>query len=1257
MKDIKGKNIMRKYLAIIVMLAMIFSMIPATIYAGEASNLEWWNFRNNAENNGVTDRPTPTDDVTASLKWAGKFGTGWAAAPTPPLILDDHIYIGMGSQIVKLDKETGKEVGRSDTMAANVGYAMNPILYADGKLFVQVGNGIIQAVDYETLKCVWQTEKIGGQTVSPISYSKDSNGDGYIVTGTWSGESRNGSYICVTTDDSDVLKDANGKNIKKARWAFTPMGTASADENIVKVDEILVNDEGMTGKNRGFYWAGAYADTNFIAVGSDDGTSEGDYTANAVFYTLDPITGEVIDRIDGIKGDIRSTAVYDNGYLYFNTKGGQLHMVEVDSSGNLGEDSYIDLGGMTTASPVIYNNKAYLGVCGPGGQFDPDGGHFFAVVDCSGGYLDEESKLYDIPIKGYPQAAALLSTAYENEDFDGDGEADGRVYIYFTYNANPGGIYYTYDTLEGREAVPDSSKELFIPEKSLQQYCISTICAAEDGTLYYKNDSCYLMAVETNPAYIEDIEIKDNNGNAVKWDAEFSNKTQKYSVKAATEAEYVNIELTLPDGNTVAYINDKPYKGTAKVDFDSEGKAVIKVKATKEGMHKEYTIEVERQSDKAVLSALKVGSSNGYSSFVTVSPAFDEAISEYTADISYPASNATKSFMNLWPDVGNNGTIKVYAVDNVSRANEDGTISVTSTISGHNRYAIYRTEPAEASKVRIEVTSENGNKKTNYYVTMNPVAVESVTLNESVRSMETGDKTQLVATVTPNNAAQKSVTWESDDETVATVDKNGNVTAVGPGSAQITVKSHSNVSKTDTCSITVTRKNVSKLSISDIKAQTYTGEAINPELEVKDGEKLLAENTDYTVDIENNVNPGTATVTITGKGGYDGELIKKFDIADKSVTDVALNYDKYRLETGESIKLTETITPSTVYDKSVAWSSSDEKVASVDNSGNVIAMGLGTAEITVTTTNGKKSAICKIYVQKDISGFTATISDQSYTGKELKPWVTVKDGDITLKKDTDYTVDFKNNINPGAATVIITGKGRYKGKLDKNFIITDNEVAAIIINHNTYNMEMDGSLCLTASLTPSAVYDKGVTWKSSNKSVADVDSNGRVTAVGIGTAIITVTADNGGKTAECEVRIGPKVIEGNNGIFNISEDNQEGYKIVVDYDYAKFRTLVINGKVVNPSMYTVEEGSTVITVNEEFMKSLSLGEAFVEIEFTDCTAIASIDIVSDNISDGSSESEGSDNPKTGDNSSLAVWVIGLILAAGTSGLIVRKKGK
>ncbi|MDQ9761139.1 hypothetical protein RFZ45_20100, partial [Acinetobacter baumannii] len=69
-----------------------------------------------------------------------------------------------------------------------------------------------------------------------------------------------------------------------------------------------------------------------------------------------------------------------------------------------------------------------------------------------------------------------------------------------------------------QKSASKESKELFVPEKSMQQYCISTLCADREGTLYYKNDSCNLMAVETNEAFVTGVKVTDDTGKVASWD-------------------------------------------------------------------------------------------------------------------------------------------------------------------------------------------------------------------------------------------------------------------------------------------------------------------------------------------------------------------------------------------------------------------------------------------------------------------------------------------------------------------------------------------------------------------------------------------------------------------------------------------------------------------------------------------------------------------------------------------------------------------
>lgn len=796
----KGRRKMKKLkqmAATILAVSLMITMLPANVFAKEAVrenvDTEWYNFRNNPENNGVTDRPTPIEAEETVQKWAEKYGTGWSAAPTPPLILDGKLYIGVANRILEIDKETGKEIRRSDEMIGNVGYAMNPLTYADGKLFVQVGNGAIQAVDYKTLKCVWYSEKIGGQTVSPISYAKI-DGKGYIYSGTWNSEKRDGSYICMTTDDEGTTEvegqTKGGGKEKKLTWQFTP----STDDPQVK-------------NKRGFYWAGAYATENYIAVGSDDGSNEGDYTADAIFYTLDSRTGKIIDSISGIKGDIRTTTVYDNGYLYFATKGGVLYKTKVDSKGKLSETSSIDIGAVTneklmaTAAPLVYGNKIYMGVSGSGGQFDPDAGHGFRIID-NRGPLTQDSIMYNLPIAGYPQAAALASTAYADKDFDGDGEADGRVYLYFTYNAMPGGIYYCYDTKDQTEAKPEQYGELFVPQKEQQQYCISTLCADRDGTLYYKNDSCYLMAVENNLAYLNNVTVKGGENESISWNKAFDSANAEYELKIPDTMKTANITLEMNEGMT-ATINGSAYTGKNEVTLE-EGDTKVQIEVSKtEGektYKRTYTLNFARVKAISTLESMKVGNSNSFTGFLQMTPEFTSEVTDYKVD-----TTRQESFWRVWlkpTDV--NSKITVTPVENVDRIT---TSNGNTSTQGHDRWNVYKKDQTKTAKIRVDVLSENGKKTTSYNLTLEvPVKVTGIALDKQEAELDMTEKLQLNAKIMPENATIQTVKWYSSDEETATVDEKGLVTPKKAGNAEITVISDDGASIADKCHVTITDK-------------------------------------------------------------------------------------------------------------------------------------------------------------------------------------------------------------------------------------------------------------------------------------------------------------------------------------------------------------------------------------------------------------------------------------------------------------------
>lgn len=432
-------------------LSVILSAAPASSlpnYSGE-----WPTFRNSKNNNALTNTVTPDSAATAELKWVKKYGSGWGPkAVNVPIIVNNHVYIARNDDIFCLSKDTGEAVVSGKLASPQGGYGTNSMVYAEGMVFVQLDNGCIQALRADTLESLWVTESFGGQTISPITYY-----NGYIYTGTWGSETKEQNFACFSVTDEDPT---NGFETKYATWLRPHAG--------------------------GYYWVGAYVNDVCAVFGSDDGTGGSD-SPTAVLYSVNPVTGSIIDTINDVKGDIRCCVVYDSGRVYFTTKGGYLYSVGLNSNGTFDHASIksIQIGSMSTSTPVIYKGRLYVGCSGKGYDWDGDSGSGIAVVDVSGGKLDI---IYKASTPGYPQAGPLVSTAFES--------STGKVYVYTTYNNNPGGIYIIEDSA-GQTEPSANNGNLYVPEKAYQQFCISTICADSEGTLYYKNDSGALIAVKS----------------------------------------------------------------------------------------------------------------------------------------------------------------------------------------------------------------------------------------------------------------------------------------------------------------------------------------------------------------------------------------------------------------------------------------------------------------------------------------------------------------------------------------------------------------------------------------------------------------------------------------------------------------------------------------------------------------------------------------------------------------------------------------
>ena len=276
----------------------------------------------------------------------------------------------------------------------------------------------------------------------------------------------------------------------------------------------------------------------------------------------------------------------------------------------------------------------------------------------------------------------------------------------------------------------------------------------------------------------------------------------------------------------------------------------------------------------------------------------------------------------------------------------------------------------------ITVKTNDGGKTATCSVTVKAaeVPVTGVSLNKTSLTMTEGETQTLTATVKPDNATDKSVTWSSNNTSVATVSNSGVVTAKKAGSATITVKTN-NGGKTATCSVTVRAAEVSvtgvsldKTSLTMTEGETQTLTATVSPSNATDKSVTWSSNNTSVATVSSSgvvtaVKAGSSTITVkTNNGGKTATCSVTVNAAEVSVTGISLNESSLTMTEGETQTLTATIYPSNATDKSVTWSSNNPSIATVSNSGVVMAVKAGNATITVKTNNGGKTATCSVTV-------------------------------------------------------------------------------------------------------------------------------------------------------------------------------------------------------------------------------------------------------------------------------------------------------
>jgi len=247
-----------------------------------------------------------------------------------------------------------------------------------------------------------------------------------------------------------------------------------------------------------------------------------------------------------------------------------------------------------------------------------------------------------------------------------------------------------------------------------------------------------------------------------------------------------------------------------------------------------------------------------------------------------------------------------------------------------------------------------------------------------------------------------------------------------------------------------------------------------------------------------------------------------------AVTAVKLNNNSLALTAGDQATLVATVSPSDATDKTVKWSSSNEKVAKVDN-GKVTAVAAGDADITATA--GGKNAVCKVTVVAKVIQVEKVSLDKTslslVEGDEATLVATVSPDDATDKTVTWNTSDEKvATVENGKVLAVAEGEAiitATSGKKSATCTVTVSakviDVTGIEVDPANLTLKEGEKHTLTVKFIPEDATNKNVTWRSSNTTVATVSEDGEVTALAEGKSKVIATTEDGGHEALCEVTV------------------------------------------------------------------------------------------------------------------------------------------
>lgn len=472
------------------------------------------------------------------------------------------------------------------------------------------------------------------------------------------------------------------------------------------------------------------------------------------------------------------------------------------------------------------------------------------------------------------------------------------------------------------------------------------------------------------------------------------------------------------------------------------------------------------------------------------------------------------------PSDATNGKLKWTSSDeNVAVVDENGKITAKS-----KGYTYIKAEATDGSGISEGVS-----------ITVNRVA-KNIKVDKTEMIVYMGIDGYINASIEPLDASDTELIWESSDNKVATVSY-GTVSGVAPGNAIITCRTKDGTNLKKVISVTV-KQQITEIKCGIEEKKLKTGEkfqipyTVLPETVTDPSLKWTSSNKKVvTVDakgVVKAVGPGYASITVEAADGQGATAYMSIQVV-QPVTKIKLNKTSASMFIGKTLQLTGTALPQNSDNTMIAWSSSNKKIATVDEYGNVNAVAKGSVVITCKAADGYGAvAKCTIAVKQPVTSVKLSATKKTLikgTRCTLKATVgptsandrAVLWSSTNTKVATVTSTGVVKAVGKGTATIICKAKDG-SGRYAKCKITSIVRVSRVKLNKTSVAVKRGGRVALKATVAPTIANNRAVAWTSSNKSIATVAANGVVTGKKKGKAVITCKAKDGsGKYARCTV--------------------------------------------------------------------------------------------------------------------------------------------